>query len=281
MLRSDSTTMSPAAIKPLISIVAPARNEEATLAAVLQPLVDLTDDLIVVDGRSTDATAAIAAAFGARVLQDHGRGKGDAVRVGLEASRSPITVFIDADGSHDPADIPRLVTPLLRNEADLVIGSRMRGGSDELFGSPAELFRLGGTLLIGLLINARFGVRQTDYQNGFRAIRTDVGRALKLTSDIATIEQEMAMKALQLGYRIAETPAHEYRRQGGVSKLSAWKSAPRFLWSLLRGLAVRRRPPVTLPPISAATAAPPSSAAPETSSEVERDSLPVDAAASV
>lgn len=227
------------------SIVVPAKNEEATIEAVLDGLRDLTDDLIVVDGRSEDRTAAIAAARGARVVPDHGRGKGDAVRVGLAAARHPITVFIDADGSHDPGDIPLLVAPITAGEADLVIGSRMLGGSEELFGSLSEVIRLMGSLIISLSINYRFGLRLTDYQNGFRAIRTDVGRSLGLVSDLTTIEQEMAMKCLRYGYRVTERPAHEFRRGAGVSKINVIRVAHVYVWSLARGIFVtRRRPPL-------------------------------------
>ena len=89
-------------ISSLYSIVIPARNEEETIGGVLLGVRDMTDDLIVVDGHSTDRTIAIAREYNAKVVQDNGRGKGDAVRVGLATARHPITVFIDADGSHDP-----------------------------------------------------------------------------------------------------------------------------------------------------------------------------------
>jgi dolichol-phosphate mannosyltransferase len=219
------------------SIVVPARNEEETISDVLHGVRDLTDDLIVVDGHSTDRTVAIAQEYGARVLQDNGLGKGDAVRVGLEAVERPVTVFIDADGSHDPQDIPRLVAPIAAGEADLVMGSRMLGGSDELFGSISEVTRLMGSLVISLSINYRYGVRFTDYQNGFRAIRTEVGRAIGLTSNITTIEQEMAMKCLRYGYRVKEIPTHEYRRKGGISKINVMRVAHIYVWSLICGLA--------------------------------------------
>jgi len=110
------------------SIVIPTRNEEETIEEVLQGVRDMTDDLIVVDGHSTDRTVDIAKDYGARVVQDNGRGKGDAVRVGLATARHPITVLIDADGSHDPKDIPKLVAPIIGGDADLVMGSRMLGG---------------------------------------------------------------------------------------------------------------------------------------------------------
>jgi len=222
------------------SIVVPAKNEEETIGEVLEVLRHMTDDLIVVDGHSSDTTVVIARRCGARVVQDNGRGKGDAVRVGLSEARYPITILIDADGSHEPKDIPALVAPIVAGEADLVMASRMLGGSEELFGSIREVVRLMGSLAISLAINYRFGVRLTDYQNGFRAIRTEVGRAIGLTSDITTIEQEMAMKCLRQGYRVIELPSHEYRRKGGVSKLDVLQISHRYVLNLIVGLVGRR-----------------------------------------
>ncbi len=226
------------------SIVVPARMEEATIEEVLLAVRGMTDDLIVVDGRSQDRTASIAEACGARVVTDNGRGKGDAIRVGLAAARHPITVFIDADGSHEPMDIPRLVAPIAAGEADMVIGSRMLGGSEELFGSFSEVIRLIGSLMISLSINYRYGVRLTDYQNGFRAIRTEVGLTIGLTSDLTTVEQEMAMKCLSHGYRVTECPSHEYRRKGGMSKIRVLHMAHLYIWNLLAGLVGRRTGPL-------------------------------------
>ncbi len=226
---------------PAFSVVVPARNEEATIGDVLRGVRDFTDDLIVVDGHSSDRTVDIAQQFYARVVTDHGRGKGDAVRVGLSEARLPITVFIDADGSHDPKDIPKLVSPIASREAALVIGSRMLGGSEELFGSIPEVIRLLGSLVISLSINYRYGPRLTDYQNGFRAIRTEVGRSIGLTSNITTIEQEMAMKCLQYGYGVTEVPTHEYRRKGGESKINVMFVAHVYVWNLLCGLLGSRK----------------------------------------
>jgi len=223
------------------SIVVPARNEEKTIEEVLHDVRDMTDDLIVVDGHSSDRTVAIAKEYRATVVQDNDRGKGDAVRVGLAVARHPITVFIDADGSHDAKDIPRLVAPIAADEADLVMGSRMLGGSEELFGSILEIIRLMGSLVISLTINYRYGVRLTDYQNGFRAIRTQVGRTVGLTSNITTIEQEMAMKCLRFGYRVVEIPAHECRRKGGVSKINVMRVAHIYIWNLIRCLVASRK----------------------------------------
>lgn len=230
------------------SIVIPARNEEQTIGDVLPHVRDLTDDLLVVDGHSTDATVSIARSYDCRIYADNGLGKGDAVRVGLRHVRHPITVFIDADGSHDPNDIPKLIEPIAAGEADLVMGSRMLGGSEELFGSIFEVIRLMGSLVISLSINYRFGLRLTDYQNGFRAIRTEVGRSIGLKSNITTIEQEMAIKCLRYGYRVTERPTHETRRQGGASKINVMRVAHFYVWNLLCGLVVPRQdgPPVRL-----------------------------------
>ncbi|HEY7411101.1 MAG TPA: glycosyltransferase family 2 protein [Vicinamibacteria bacterium] len=225
------------------SIVVPALNEEETLGDVLRAVRPMTDDLVVVDGHSTDATVAIARAHGARVVQDGGRGKGDAVRAGLEAARHPITVFIDADGSHEPRDIPALVAPIAAGEADLVMASRMLGGSEELFGSIPEAIRMAGSVAISLAINYRYGVRLTDYQNGFRAIRTDVGRALGLRSALTTIEQEMAWRCLREGYRVTERASHEYRRRGGRSKVSVLRWSAIYVWNVVCGVVGPRKPP--------------------------------------
>ena len=224
-----------------ISIIVPTKNEEETIEDVLKGLIDMTDNLIVVDGNSTDRTVEIAKNLGVKVVCDNNRGKGEAVRIGLKVAHHPITIFIDGDGSHDPIDIPKLAAPIHSGEADLVIGSRMLGGSEELYGSIREVIRLMGSLMITLAINYRFGLRLTDYQNGFRAIRTEVGRKIGLTSNITTIEQEMAIKCLRYGYRVIEIPTHEYRRKGGVSKINVMRVAHLYIWNLLCELLTPKR----------------------------------------
>ncbi len=228
-----------------ITIIVPAKNEEHTIAPILMELRPLSDDIVVIDGHSKDRTELVARNLGFKVIKDNKKGKGDAVRLGIEVAQYPITLLIDADGSHDPKDIPKLVQPILEGRADLVMGSRMRGGSSELFGTISEAIRLAGQVIITLTINYRFGVRLTDYQNGFRAIRTQVGRAIQMRSNLPTIEQEMAMKCLQYGYRVMEEPTHEYARKGGVSKINPLVVGHRYVWSLLTGVFVLRKPTPT------------------------------------
>lgn len=230
---------------PKVTVVIPTKNEAQMVRGVVASVYPYADEILVVDGHSTDDTQKIALELGVRVELDGGQGKGDGVRTAIAKAKGDVLVFIDADGSHEPSDIPKLLAPILRDEADLVVGSRGRGGSDEAFGTIADFVRNTGGHLILLAINYRFGVRLTDSQNGFRAIRTEVARALGLEENLTTIEQEMLIKCLKLGYRVTEVPSHEYRRRYGSSRIVVWKVWHIYVWSLLRYLfwrAKSRRP---------------------------------------
>ncbi len=219
-----------------VTVVIPAKDEEGLIGEIVDSVKPYADDVLVVDGHSRDRTAEIALAHGARVIQDHGRGKGEALRMAIAEGTTGILVFIDADGSHEPNDIPKLVGPIKADQADLVIGSRQTGGSDELHGTLEQFIRYIGSQVIMLGINYRWNVRFTDSQNGFRAIRRDVGIRLGLTSNLTTIEQEMEMKALKQGFRVQEVSSHEYERRWGVSKVVVWRLWPAYVWSFLRNL---------------------------------------------
>lgn len=223
-------------LRVLATVVIPALNEAGTIGEVIEKVRPYCGEVFVVDGHSSDCTADIARQAGARVFFDHGRGKGDAVRTVIPYLEREVTIFIDADGSHDPADIPALVGPILKGEADHVSGSRLIGGSSELHGGFDECFRLMGSSLITACINKRFGVRLSDSQNGFRAIRTAVLKDLRLKEDITTIEQEMIIKTLKKGYRMAEVPSHEHQRKSGASKIRIGRVAFRYVWSMIRYL---------------------------------------------
>ena len=147
-----------------------------------------------------------------------------------------MTVFLDADGSHDPEDIPLLVEPILTGDADHVVASRLRGGSSELHGGFDEFLRLTGSSFITACINWRFNCRLSESQNGFRAIRTSVLRELDLRENTTTIEQEMTIKTLRKGWRMAEVPSHEHPRAHGTSHIRVWRDAPRYGYSLVKYL---------------------------------------------
>jgi dolichol-phosphate mannosyltransferase len=233
---------------PLVTAIVPARNEEATVATVVRECLNYAAQVIVVEGGSTDRTAEIATAAGARVVRDQGLGKGAALRLAVAQVETPICVFVDADGSHDPIDIPLLVAPIKAGLADHVTGSRLLGGSDELHGGGDEFLRLAGSAFITYLINRRFGTRLSDSQNGFRALRTGDFRRLNLQSRHTTIEMEMIMATLAAGLRIAEVPTHERPRAAGFSKISLARPGTwlAYGWCLVTGLC-RRRHAAALP----------------------------------
>ena len=222
--------------RDIITVVIPALNEALTIGDVIEKTMPYTTDGLVVDGHSPDGTAEIARALGTRVVFDHGKGKGEAIRSVIPHLAREITVFIDADGSHDPADIPALVRPILTGEVDHVSGSRLIGGSSELHGGFDECFRLMGSSLITACINHHFRVHLSESQNGFRAIRTAVLQDLGLAENITTIEQEMIIKTLKKGYRMGEIPSHEHKRKAGYSKISVRKVAFRYVYTLIKYL---------------------------------------------
>lgn len=212
----------------MVTVVIPAFNEGASVAEVVRRSHPFCAAVLVVDGPSTDGTADKARREGAEVIDQGGRmGKGAAIRLGLARVQTPLTVFLDADGSHVPEDIPRLVEPIVADRADHVSASRLIGGSSELHGGFDEFFRLAGSSFVTACINWRFQVRLSDSQNGFRAIRTELARRLDLREDGTTIEQEMVIKTLRIGARMAEVPSHEHSRQHGTSHIRVWRAAPR------------------------------------------------------
>jgi glycosyltransferase involved in cell wall biosynthesis len=217
-----------------VTIVVPCRNEGKNLELLLPQLVGVADELMLVDGHSSDNTGELARRYNTGLVLDHGKGKGDGVRVGIENATRDICVFIDADLSHDPRDIAQMVQPILEGRADMVLGSRMRGGGDEFIATLPELVRLFGNMGLTWLINVRCNARLSDSQNGFRAARTSLLRALELTSNKHTIECEMVMRAFRAGARVVEVPAHESPRRFGKSQLSVVKQAALFFWIYLR-----------------------------------------------
>ena len=218
------------------TVVIASRNEGDSVIDLAATVQSCCDEVIVVDGHSTDGSPARLKALGVTVIEDGGKGKGDAIRLGLAAADGEVIVTMDADGSHDPADIRALVAPIEAGEADLVIGCRMRGGSDEFAGTWTMFVRLWGNNVLTQLINTRFGTDLTDTQNGFRALRASAVEPLALRENRHSIELEMVLRALKLGLRVCQVPAHEYARTSGESSLSVVRQAPTFLWCLLRNI---------------------------------------------
>ena len=220
--------------KNRVTAVIPAYNEEKTIRDVIVSVKPYFDEILVVlSKKSKDRTEAILKSMKIPYIVDQGKGKGDALQLGIKHVKTQITLFIDADGSHEVSDIPRLVEPIKNNTADIIIGSRATGGSDELHGTLYMYLKHAATGLIMLIINYRWHVTLTDCENGFRAAKTKALRSLQLKAIHFDIEQEMVMKALKKKLRVINVPSHEYERKGGQSKLSILKSGWRFFWRLL------------------------------------------------
>ena len=219
-----------------ISTVILARNEECTIGAVVSEALPFCDEILVLDGHSKDRTRERARSAGAAVHLDPGRGKGSAIRASLNLARGDVLVFMDADGSHAGADLPLLVAPIREDKADLVVGSRFAGGSDELSATVPQLIRTIGNVSMNIAINLRFGVALTDTLNGFRAIRKEVALDLRLRENKHTIEQEMVIQALRRGYLAINVATHEHARKHGESTINIWREWPMFVWCLAANL---------------------------------------------
>jgi dolichol-phosphate mannosyltransferase len=211
-----------------------AKNEELSIADAVSGARRYCERVVVMDGHSGDLTVERARAEGVEVHADPGKGKGAAIRASLSLVQEPVVVFMDADGSHDPADIPRLAAPIAAGDTDLCVGSRFTGGSEELSITVGQLVRTIGNISMNIAINRRWGVELTDTLNGFRAVRREAALEVGLRENIHTIEQEMVMKMLLAGYRVMNIPTHEYRRQHGESHIDIWRQWPRFVWCVVK-----------------------------------------------
>jgi len=221
----------------VVAVVIPCLNEEEPITDVVREvLAQGVDEVIVVDNGSTDATAARAQAAGARVVVERERGYGRACAAGLRAIRADadIVCFLDGDGSDVPAFLADVVGPVARDEADFVMGSRLRGNRERGSMTPQQIV---AGVLAGWLLRLVYGVRFTD-MSPFRAMRPGELRRLRMREATYGWNLEMQMRAAAAHLRIREVAVDHRRRRGGESKVSgnlvaglkaAWKIGTTFV----------------------------------------------------
>jgi glycosyltransferase involved in cell wall biosynthesis len=225
----------------LISLVVPTYREAATIEQLLRRVdeLDVRSETIVVDDGSGDGTAEIVERLageldGVRLIRhDRNRGKGAAVRTGLAATTGDIVVILDADLEYDPADIPKLVDPLLRGVADAVYGTRLRGGEPQ----RAHLFwHYAGNRFLSLVTNVLFNTTISDMEVGYKAFNGDLIRSLHLVSDDFRFEPEVTARLLRhrSGVRLYEVPVSYYGRTYAEGKKITWRDGVLALGALLR-----------------------------------------------
>lgn len=189
----------------IIVAVIPAYNEELTIGSVLLLSAKYVDQCIVIDDGSSDRTSGISSAAGATVItHPENRGKAYALFKGLDVARRhqpDVVVFMDADGQNNPAEIPTLVAPIIRNEADLVIGSRFLGTVSDI---PA--YRKIGQKTLNYVTNMHTEYEGTDSQSGFRALSKKALNHFDFTSEGYNIESDMISHFMQKGLVIVEVP---------------------------------------------------------------------------
>lgn len=235
--------MSPSVKLTGVSVIIPALNEEESIGYVIGSMPwHLIDECIVVDNGSTDATAAIARQAGARIVTSP-TGYGAACNAGSNAAlaTSTVLVYMDGDGSDIIDDLPRLITPILNDQADFVIASRIRGRREPGSMLPSQVF---AGHLVGTLLRVFQGVRYTD-MGPFRTIRRSSLDKLKMREMTYGWNLEMQIRAAQHNLRIQEIPVNYRRRIGGDSKVSgnfkaSIKAAVRILTVLFRAGILRR-----------------------------------------
>lgn len=220
-----------------IRILIPTLNEEKNLDNILKKLRDLGYyDVLVIDGKSVDKTTEVAMLGGARVVVQHGKGKGAAVREALTKYCGDVdaVIMMDADGSMDPTEISRFIKKL-DSGADVVKGSRfVKGG----YTYDMTLLRRIGNTMFTTIFNVLYSARHSDLCYGYVGFTKQAVEIIgpRLKANGFEIETELLIEAEKSGLNVAEVPSTEYLRRNGDSNLRTFKDGKRILKTLFEGV---------------------------------------------
>lgn len=221
----------------LVSVIIPVFNEEVTIGDVVTRTkttlekLGVTYEVLVVDDGSSDRSAEIAQEQKANVLRECHKGKGFALRCGFSHAKGDLVVTLDADGSHKPEEIPLVLRNLIDNRNDFVVGSRFANSKDNKTKIPK--INRAGNKLFNTMTGYLTGLKITDSQSGFRAIRSSLIKRMKLGSHGYEVESEMLIKALRMGARVAEIPISFDQRTVGSSKLDPIRDGIKILYAII------------------------------------------------
>ena len=209
-----------------VCILIPTLNEEETIGEVISSFKRQGfDNILIIDGDSTDSTREIAKRAGARVVIQQGKGKGAAVRQAFELIDSDIIVMIDGDGTYLPSEVQRLIEPIEKGEAEHVIGNRFAYG-----GAFAVLHRLGNWFL-NKIFSIGYGLELQDILSGYRAFTKEAVKKMTLRKEGFEIEAEMTVESVKRGIKLKEVPI-SYRKRRGKSKLNFFRDGMRITYTL-------------------------------------------------
>jgi glycosyltransferase involved in cell wall biosynthesis len=217
---------------PRVAVLIPCYNEELTIAAVVRQFrAELPDACVYVfDNNSTDRTIAEAESAGALVAYERRQGKGYVVQRMFRQVDADVYVMVDGDGTYPAADVHKLLGPVLRGEADMVVGSRLHTGAQSEF---RALNRLGNRIFLSVL-NSTFKVQITDMLSGYRAFSRAFVKSVPLFGGGFETETELTIKALERGFRIVEVPCDlTSRPEGSFSKIRIAHDGVRILGTIL------------------------------------------------
>jgi len=225
-----------------LTILMPVYNEARTIREILRQVdaaeaAGLEKELILVDDGSTDGTWEALQALPPlatpvrTLLHAQNMGKGAALRTGLTYAAGDIILIQDADLEYDPAEYPELLAPILAGRADVVYGSRLRGGK------PARdfsLFYLWGNKLVTLATNLLYASALTDMETCYKVFRADVIKNIQIRANRFDFEPEITAKVLKRGHKIVEVPISYFGRDKAEGKKLSWRDGVAALWTLLK-----------------------------------------------